>query len=283
MSIGIIGIDHPVIAVRDMAAARGFYQRLGFTIPPRGSHLEWGTGNWCIMFQRDYLELRGIVDAERYLHGLDGFLERREGLMGVAFVPRSADETYSLARACGLDATTPRELTRRFELAEGEVHPRFRLVFFDQRQTEGLMASLVCQHLTPELIRRPEWTRHANGSLAVAALTAVVADITLVRRQQETLFGAAAVREANGRLVVDAGGGARLEFMTQAEAEQRRVALAGVALPYLSAITLAVAALAETSGLLERNGVSFQEEDDLLRVAPEDACGVILRFRENRR
>ena len=62
---GITSIDHPVIAVRDMEEARQTFMRLGFTVPPRGSHVEWGTGNWCIMFPKDYLELRGIIDTDR--------------------------------------------------------------------------------------------------------------------------------------------------------------------------------------------------------------------------
>ena len=86
----ITGIDHPVIAIRDMAAAHAAYARLGFTIPPRGSHLEWGTGNWCILFPDDYLELRGIIDPQKYTHHLDSFLKTREGLMGVALSTNDA-------------------------------------------------------------------------------------------------------------------------------------------------------------------------------------------------
>jgi hypothetical protein len=62
---GIGSLDHPVIAAGDLDAARVSYERLGFTVPPRGSHVEWGTGNLCIMFPDDYLEIRGIVDATR--------------------------------------------------------------------------------------------------------------------------------------------------------------------------------------------------------------------------
>src|SRR5260221_6965469 len=173
MSVGLIGIDHPVIAVRDMTEARARYQRLGFTIPPPRSHLEWGTGNWCIMFADDYLELRGVVDGSRYLHGLDRFLARREGLMGIAFRPGSAEATYQQARESGIGAAPPKELTRRFELPEGEVHPRFRLVFFPEAETTGLMASLACEHLTPELIRRPDWLVHANCTLSLGQISSV--------------------------------------------------------------------------------------------------------------
>ena len=76
MAIGIEGFDHPVIAVRDLEQSRGVYEALGFTVPPRGSHIEWGTGNWCIMFERNYLEHRGILDPDRYTHGLEHFLEK---------------------------------------------------------------------------------------------------------------------------------------------------------------------------------------------------------------
>src|SRR5208282_11857 len=126
MALGIRGIDHPVIAIRDMAQGRRTYERLGFTVPPRGSHLEWGTGNWCIMFARDYLELRGVVDASRYLHHLDEFLAGREGLMGVAFDVDGAAASFGKAGASRIAANAQRGLTRRFELAEGDAFPRFR-------------------------------------------------------------------------------------------------------------------------------------------------------------
>ena len=83
---GIINVDHPVVAAQDLDAARIAFERLGFTVPPRGSHVEWGTGNLCIMFPEDYLEIRGIIDASRFTMHLDEHLDRYgEGLMGVAF------------------------------------------------------------------------------------------------------------------------------------------------------------------------------------------------------
>lgn len=60
-------------------------RKSGVSVPPRGSHIEWGTGNWCIMFERNHYGLRGIVDASRYTHALEHFLEKRVGQMGVAF------------------------------------------------------------------------------------------------------------------------------------------------------------------------------------------------------
>ena len=160
----ITGIDHPVIAIRDMAAAHAAYARLGFTIPPRGSHLEWGTGNWCILFPDDYLELRGIIDPQKYTHHLDSFLKMREGLMGVALSTNDAVASHDALVVRKLHPQPVRQLTRNFELPEGAVQPRFALCFQDVAETPGLMAVVICQHLTPELLRRPEWLRHQNGS-----------------------------------------------------------------------------------------------------------------------
>jgi hypothetical protein len=37
------GIDHLIIGVRDLEAARARYARLGFNTTPRGRHVGWGT------------------------------------------------------------------------------------------------------------------------------------------------------------------------------------------------------------------------------------------------
>ena len=164
MSRVATGIDHPIIAVRDMAAGRATFERLGFAVTPRGRHLEWGTGNWCIMFERDYIELRGIIDPTNP-HNLARILEKREGLMGVAFATKNAQASCAELAARGMEPQPVRELTRLFELPEGAVQPRFALCFLDEAQTPGLMSVVFCEHLTPQLLRRPEWLRHANGAV----------------------------------------------------------------------------------------------------------------------
>ena len=83
MHNAIASLDHPIIAVASLDASRAAYERLGFVVQPRGSHVEWGTGNGCVMFERDYLELRGVIDAELFTMDLDKHLaEHGEGLLG---------------------------------------------------------------------------------------------------------------------------------------------------------------------------------------------------------
>lgn len=277
----IQGIDHPVIAVRDMEGSRRVYERMGFTVPPRGSHLEWGTGNWCIMFQNDYLELRGIVDGSRYTHNLDQFLSNREGLMGTAFSSDAkAEDIVTFLNEQGLHPNPPRELTRNFELPSGNVKPRFRLVFFNQAETDGLMASLVCQHLTPELIRQPDFLRHANGATQILGMTSVVGNLTRTEEVVCKYFGAERVTRRNGTVEASAGRGGKLAFVDEATAERQGVALKGVPAPYLSEVILKTQSLAQANDAMRQGGIPFDATTGHIRVSPDQACGTWLTFVE---
>jgi catechol 2,3-dioxygenase-like lactoylglutathione lyase family enzyme len=280
MAAGIIGVDHPVIAVRDMDESHRTYQRLGFTIPPRGSHLEWGTGNWCIMFADDYLELRGIADASRYTHNLDKFLaERGEGLMGVAFATRSGEDSYREAQTSGLKPTAFKQLTRRFHLPEGDAFPKFAIVYLSETDAPGLLTSVICGHLTPDIIRRPEWLRHPNGVTGVISMTAVVADPQGLKPAYDRLFGATAVSACDGAVEARFDRGAVLRVVSPDGAKRANIAMNGASLPYLPAMTLRSSDLRATQDVLRANGVPFaQPAANAIRVEPAHTCGVVITF-----
>ena len=116
----LVGIDHVIIGVRDLEAARARYARLGFNSTPRGRHVGWGTANYCIMFEHDYLELLGIVDAGQFTNGLDRFLERREGLLGLVVGSRDAAATRAAWAAAG---ASPDEVKAAGPAAGGRRRP----------------------------------------------------------------------------------------------------------------------------------------------------------------
>ncbi len=72
----IIGLDHVVILVRNLATGAETWRNLGFTVAPRGLHTAvMGTANHTIMLGEDYLELIGVVaETERNLQSRE-FLE----------------------------------------------------------------------------------------------------------------------------------------------------------------------------------------------------------------
>jgi len=125
MTNAIAGIDHVIIGVRDLELARVGWSRLGFMLSPRGRHIGQGTGNYCIMFASDYIELLGVVDPSDFVQGLDTFLARREGLMATAFAPAAApEETRAALQRLQLHPFEIRPLGRQIELPEGVLTPR---------------------------------------------------------------------------------------------------------------------------------------------------------------
>ncbi len=146
---GIESLDHPVIAARDVDAARASYERLGFTIPPRGSHVEWATGNLCIMFAYDYVEIRGIIDASRITMNLDDHLNKYgEGIMGVAFRNDDVQSSYEEMVDHGMSVSEPRRPTRNFEHPEGCTQSSFELCVPAPDDIEWQMHVVVLQHLS---------------------------------------------------------------------------------------------------------------------------------------
>ncbi len=271
------GIDHVIVAVADLDRARLAWTRLGFTLTPRGRHLQKGTGNYCIMFERDYVELMGVVDRGQDTGGLDEFLRGGEGLRGLAFATRSGDATAAELARRGLHPTPPRDLSRQLELPEGTLLPRFKLVSLPPEETPALSA-FVCQHLTPELVRRPEWLAHANAVSGVAGVTIMVAATEPLRDAYDRLFGAG-VTTTDDVLTLHVGRH-RLIFATpddvsalypQAEIDLERK------LPAMVALSLRSSDLERTADHLTQWQVAHEElAGGGLLVPPEEANGALL-------
>lgn len=276
----LAGIDHVLIAVEDLDRARMVWERLGFTLTPRGRHLQQGTGNYCIMFPRDYIELLGVVDAAQGTGGLGDFLEAGEGARGVAFATRSAIDTEAELKRRGIAAGSPRDLARQLELPEGTVLPRFKLVSLPAAATPGLSA-FVCEHLTPELVRRQAWLAHANGAVGLRGITVLVDATEPLRLPYERLFGAG-VNTTDDVLTVHAGPH-RLTFVTPDDFTALYPEAAvdvDHALPQIAAVTLASSDLARTADHLTQWQVAHEAlADGTVLVQPDEANGTLLIFR----
>ena len=280
---GIESLDHPVVAVDDLEASRHIYENLGFTVPPRGSHIEWGTGNLCIMFPDDYLEMRGIIDADRFVMHMDEHLDKfGEGLMGVAFRTDDVASSYSSLIEHGIETPEPRRLTRNFEHPEGWTQPSFELCVPVPDAIEGLMHVVVLQHLTPELIRRPDYLQHANTANGVNSLSGVIFDKERVASKMTKLLGEEAVEASDDGVHLTVPTGQRIHLLLpqifepvfgnrQLEDDQSR----------LAAMEIRVRDLSATEAVLMANDVDFVQSGTVnIRVAAPDTCGVILDFTE---
>jgi len=278
----ITGIDHALIGVADLEAAREAYKRLGFTVTPRGRHIGWGTGNYTVMFENDYVELLGVVDPTQHIHNLDKFLENGEGLLNVALATTDADDTFQWLREHSSNAQEPQALQRLLELDGAEETLQFRNVFLPPELTPGLN-TFACEHLTPEKLRRPTWLSHPNGARGISEVTVVMESIAGVGEAYAELFGAEAVSgdERKGSITVDTGND-ELWFVTPRSFPERHYDKKfneSLPLPRLAALTLSVADPQVTALYLSGQQVAFERDSsEAVIVSSEEACGVFLVF-----
>jgi catechol 2,3-dioxygenase-like lactoylglutathione lyase family enzyme len=269
----LAGIDHTLIGVRDLETARETWRRLGFIVTPRGRHIGWGTGNYCVMFTDDYVELLGVVDPAQFLNRLDVLLETRgEGFLGLAFAAASSADVH----AAFPDSTqAPKDLGRLLELPEGDVTPRFSLVHFNPDATPGL-ATFSCTHLTPEMLRRPEWLDHPNGALGLEGVTVAADGPAALAPAYTALFGDSAVRSGQGRLEVRAGTHT-LRFLSPDRLSRRYPGLGGA--PVMTVVSRDLEA---TRAFFAANGISLASAAGArLVIPPEQANGTVLEFVES--
>ena len=278
----ISGVDHSIVGVRDLEAARARYESLGFTVTPRGKHIGWATANYCIMFAQDYIELLGIVEPGGYAAGLEEILaDRGEGLLKLALRSDDAGATHEFLARLGLVSEPVKDLARELEAPEGTVLPEFRLVHPQADAMPGL-SGFVCQHLTRDLVWRPEWCAHRNGATGVASYAILADDPVALAEGWARIFGADAVGLEGSWLTVETGT-ARLDFMSWDALAQEfdDIELSQPRAGGIAGMTVAVKDLVAAATCLAEAGVACIRTDKGLVVPPEDACGAVVAFVEN--
>jgi hypothetical protein len=281
MHNAIAGIDHVIVGVRDLESARARWSRLGFALSPRGRHIGQGTANYCIMFPTDYIELLGIVDPNDFVQRLDTFLARREGLMAAAFAPAAPPEDVRAALlGLNLHPSEPRALGRQLELTEGTVTPRFSLIALPNDETPGL-DSFICAHLTPELMRRPQWLDHANGASGVTGMHVLVQDTAALLQPYDRLFGIQQVTTTDAVVCVHVGR-QRIVFSTPDDFSTMHPTLdiePDFPLPGIISLDLGITRRADTADYFTQSRVTFHEMPDGSLVVPaSEANGATLFF-----
>ncbi|WP_448187766.1 VOC family protein [Azospirillum sp. sgz301742] len=188
MPHGIDGIDHLVIAVRDLEKARDAYARLGFTLTPRGRHTELKSANHTFMFADDYVELLAIEEPNPATAAWSEFLKTREGLAAVALKTTDARDAQRQLAEAGLSGSEAIDFGRPVDLPEGKRDARFTITQVAAEATPGGRMFL-CQHHTRDVVWRPEYLTHENGATGLAALIVAADDPEAVAGPYARLFG----------------------------------------------------------------------------------------------
>lgn len=280
MHRSISGVDHAVALVRDLDAARVRYERLGFTVAPRGVHpRELGTGNHTVMFEREYLELMGVLAPTDANARYRSALAQREGLAALALQTTSADAVVAEMTAAGIAIDAPIDFARPVVLSDGiRTQAAFRTAHFANGTAPGFHV-FCCEHRTRHVTWRPELLHHANGAVAIEHVLAVSDDPHAAAAACARLFAGTPIASDGGTVVVDTGN-ATIRFHSPRALAERfaGVDLGGAAAAGLVGLSLRTTSLADARAALAAGGVRATETADGIAVAPGDACGVLLVF-----
>lgn len=275
----VLGLDHVVVTVRDLDDAAARWQRLGFTVSPRGTHSPiLGSGNYTIMFGEDYVELLGILAETEHNKPTRDFLKEREGLERAAFTTDDAAAGAAELKSRGLEALGPVHFGRPVELPGGGTgEARFNVFRWPLDENPGDLRIFACQHLTRDTVWIPELQSHANGAQRIVRLEVLAADPKAAAEHLSRLIDEPATQQEDAWRVPSGGKRADFLFYDAAGFARRypEALRAGAAKGGAAAIVLA------TSDL-ERAGVALGpaaiRHGDAVSVPAEAANGVILSF-----
>ena len=273
-------IDHVLIAVRDLDAAKDTFERLGFKVTPEGRHPGRGTSNRLVVFGGEYLELISVHDREGDLFrpNLPSFLDEREGLFIFSMGTPDVHGRARSVREAGVLITDPVKGSR--QAADGTTAYSWTQAEIDPEAMPGSQTFFIQHnHTIEERYTEPlDPTSHPNGVTGISSLSLAVKDADGAARRWTDVFGLVRVSEEAGCVLLgfenssldfcqpDGGDDALGEFIeTWGEGPYR--------------IVFSCKDLDATEALLKGNGVEGVERcGDSLVVPPGSAQGVRMSF-----
>lgn len=179
----IEGLDHLVIAVKDLGAAARSYTELGFAVVTGGRHPE-GSHNALVSFADGaYIELLAFYQPSP-AHRWWGALERGEGFVDFCLASSDLGADAAAFRRAGVDITDPEPGAR--------ARPDGAQLRWLLAKPEGAyrgVAPFLIHDETPRAERVPRAPAHPSRVMGVGTVTVAVADARAVARWYESALG----------------------------------------------------------------------------------------------
>lgn len=281
MANNITGLDHAVIAVRDLNEATAVFHRLGFALTPRGDHPEWGTANHCAMFRQDYIAIQAATGAGTVADELRAFAAvRGDGLRGISLGTDNGAAVVERLNGLGHDVPLPRALSRQIAEDGATATLRFAETELPPDCAPGIHTRIT-QHLTAERERFPQWLDHPNSAVGIASVSAIVADPVALAPAWDQVIGPHAAVITDDTVTIHSGRGliflSKPDELTQLHPEAELDDLPPP--PALVAMAVMVSDLERAAQWLKHNGVTFtRDREGTIRIPPSEACGVHLEM-----
>ena len=290
-----LGIDHPLVCVRDIDRARDTYMQLGFRMRPPGRH-PWGTSTALVIFRDQLLELVGIYDeslldsypAGGFLFGrhVQRWLKQREGVSISALhsTDAAADAAAVIGRGGHCDGTI--EFGRDVIRDDGTADRTATTLKVFTRAGLPRLTMFACQQHRRDLIEFPEWMDHPNSAFGFASATIMAepTDQPAVRDWMAALYGPGALRDTDWGFSVATGNG-DWRVVSRASAADLLGPLppdlAADGAPSVIALGIKCRSLARLRPFVETGGFAHQSCGDTLVLTQIGRLGgVMLGFRE---
>ncbi|MBO6893029.1 MAG: VOC family protein [Roseibium sp.] len=179
------GLDHLVVAVKDLTAAGRAYEALGFTVTPENHH-PWGTANRLVQLNGFFIELLSIgneeliTETEGKLFSFGAFnrdfLKEQEGASMLVLESGDPDRDRADFEKVGLDVYDLFSFERVANLADGSTATvAFDLTILRDPLSPGL-GYFTCHNKFPENFWKPDFQKHANGAQDVAGVYMIAKD-----------------------------------------------------------------------------------------------------------
>jgi hypothetical protein len=285
-------LDHLVIPVTDLKAARARLTRLGFTVAADARH-PFGTENACVFLaDKTYLEPLAVGsrhDAEAAIRAGNQFVARdrafrfrngEEGFSAFVMGTPDADADHAAFRASGLSAGDQLSFSRVMKFPDGtEVEPSFKLSFAADLRAPDFFA-FTCERVNMPPADRSVLERHDNGVTGIARVVLSESEPNAFGDYLHLVTGGHAAANGNGRLgistanvTIDVVDPATLqnEFGVPRSSER---GLRG------EAVVFKTADLGDTERLLAANGVKHMRSGGMVLVPREPGQGTLFAFSE---
>ncbi len=251
-----LGIDHTILAVRDLEGAMALYRRLGFQVLCGGEHPQFGTHNALVpLADGFYLELMAVKDRELAEESpvtklVVAALERANRLALYALGSDDLEGDVAAIRARGLAIGDP--------IAGERLRPDGVRVAWRTAHPDDPRLPFLIEDETPREVRIPVPTEGLGRSLRVAHVRISSHDADKLCERLSKLLG---IRPVEGQFSLGRGG------ICVVSGEEYR-------LDRLAFVTDDLEALAEEWG---SRGIPFHRDtsagEEVLMLAPEEAAG----------
>ena len=283
------GIDHIVLCVHDLVAAKARYEELGFTTTPIAVH-PFGTSNSLVQLQGNFIELIAVTHPEKitpeqedrfsFAQFIQHYLRQRQGMAMLVFASQDARADQQEFKRKGLTTYALFDFSRQAKLPDGsEVTVAFSLAFVTHPKMPNA-AFFCCQQHAPEYFWKADYQRHTNGANAISEVIMVAEDAVDYREFFADLQAKDQVQVIDQALQVRTDYG-QLSLLNDQQYHNRfandpdQPITAG---PHFAACQIAVDQLQLVQTQLDHTHIAYQQNDDKLQIAASETFGLALEF-----